>query len=256
MSRYLPSLAASLSKRIEHGRQTHMIPRVETSRRCRCSGGMGSLHSSQCSWAASAASFAAFSDSSLANRRSEEKAENGLPCSTIYSSAHRARRGDLYYAFLAHEQRDGLQMQLRSIQAPPRPAHVVAMRAPGASKLRPHQATFLQRFSAAGAEVTVGVEIVFQFHEEHRLTGDLLEEHPAAGELGQPADNRPVSSILSRPLLLAQCGAGHKGRRRLGLGHALGLYPLQIRGSFEYGFFYRQLERHDRGRTAVAAPLH
>src|ERR671916_2706667 len=118
MSRYLPSLAACLSKRMEHGRQTHMISRVETSNKCRCSGGIGSLQSSQCSWAASAASFAAFSDSSWANRRSEEKVEKAflLPCSTICPSAHRARQGDLHYVsltpaltlldiYLAHEQR-------------------------------------------------------------------------------------------------------------------------------------------------------
>src|SRR5918999_4036059 len=102
MSRYLPSLAACLSKRMEHGRQVHLISRVETSNRCRCSGGIGSPHRSQCSWTASAASFAAFSDSSSANRRSEEKAEKAflLPCSTIYPSAHRARQGDLHHASL------------------------------------------------------------------------------------------------------------------------------------------------------------
>src|SRR5918998_3616799 len=92
MSRYLPSLAACLSKRMEHGRQTHMISRVETSNRCRCSVGIGSLQSSQYSWAASAASFAAFSDSSWANRRSEEKVEKALllPCSTIWLSPPRS----------------------------------------------------------------------------------------------------------------------------------------------------------------------
>src|SRR5215203_5965264 len=117
--RYLPSLAASLSKRIEHGLQAHIISRVETSNRCRCSGGKGSPQRSQYSCAASGA----FSDSSLANRRSEEKVEKAflLPCSTIYSSAHRARWGDLYYAsssvaltlldgYFLHEQRDRLQV--------------------------------------------------------------------------------------------------------------------------------------------------
>src|ERR687897_2714712 len=121
MSRYLPSLAASLSKRMEHGRQAHIISRVETSRRCRCLGGIGSPHRSQCSWAASAAAFAAFSDSSSANRRSEEKVEKAFPVprSTICPSAHRARESDLYHAsppaalsllddFLVHEQRYGL----------------------------------------------------------------------------------------------------------------------------------------------------
>src|SRR5919107_2786680 len=101
MSRYLPSLAACLSKRMEHGRQTHLISRVETSNRCRCSGGIGSPQSSQCSWAASATSFAAFSDSSWANRRSEEKVEKAfflLPCSTMCSSAHRIWQGDLHHA--------------------------------------------------------------------------------------------------------------------------------------------------------------
>src|SRR5919107_5087992 len=83
--RYLPSLAASLSKRIEHGRQVHMISCVETSNRCRCSDGIGSPQRSQNSWAVSAA-FVAFSDSSLANRRNEEKVEKAflLTCSTIY----------------------------------------------------------------------------------------------------------------------------------------------------------------------------
>src|SRR5919112_6523348 len=92
MSRYLPSLAAALSKRMEHGRHAHIISRVETSRRCRCSDGIGSLHKSQCSCAASAASFAALSDSSCANRRSEEKVEKAflLPCSTIYLSPPRS----------------------------------------------------------------------------------------------------------------------------------------------------------------------
>src|SRR5919202_2764767 len=96
--RYLPSLAASLSKRIEHGRQTHMISLVETSNRCRCPGGIGSPQRSHCSSCAASAAFASFS--SAANRRSEEKAEKALllPCSTICSSAHRARQGDLYNA--------------------------------------------------------------------------------------------------------------------------------------------------------------
>src|SRR5918997_794193 len=72
----------------------------KSSRRWRCSGGIGSPHRSQCSWAASAAALAAFSDSSAANRRSEEKVEKAflLPCSTMYPSAHRARQGDLHYA--------------------------------------------------------------------------------------------------------------------------------------------------------------
>src|ERR687893_1766799 len=92
MSRYLPSLAASLSKRMEHGRQTHIISRVETSNKCRWSGGIGSLHSSQCSWTASTASLAPFPDSSWANRRSEEKVEKALllPCSTIWLSPPRS----------------------------------------------------------------------------------------------------------------------------------------------------------------------
>src|SRR5215204_2039428 len=117
--RYLPSLAASLSKSMEHGRQEHMISRVETSSRCLCSDGIGSPHRSQYSCAASAA----FSDSSSANRRSEENVEKAflLPCSTIYPSAHRARQGDLYYAppppalmlldrYFVHQQRDRLQV--------------------------------------------------------------------------------------------------------------------------------------------------
>src|SRR5215208_6947513 len=117
--RYLPSLAASLSKRIEHGLQAHIISRVETSNRCRCSDGIGSPQRSQYSSAA----FAVFSDSSFANRRSEKKGEEAflLPCSTIYSSAYRARGGDLYYAsppvaltllngYFVHQQRDGLQV--------------------------------------------------------------------------------------------------------------------------------------------------
>src|SRR5688500_18794382 len=100
-----------------------MISRVETSNRCRCSEGIGSPHRSQSSCAASADDFVAFSDSSLANRRSEEKVEKAflLPCSTIYPSAHRAREGDLYYAslplaptlldgYVVHQQRDRLQM--------------------------------------------------------------------------------------------------------------------------------------------------
>src|SRR5215217_4583404 len=187
MSRYLPSLAAWLSKRMEQGRQAHMISRVETSNRCRCSGGIGSLHRSQCSWAASAASFAVFSDSSWANRRSDEKVEKAflLPCSTMYPSAHRARQSDLYYAspplaltfrdgYLVHQQRDRLQMQLRIIQAPPGPAHVVAALAARAAELRLLQATPLQRFPAAGAEVPVGVEVFPQLQEEHRIAGDLL----------------------------------------------------------------------------------
>src|SRR4028119_832955 len=91
MSLYLPSLAASLSKRMEQGRQAHIISREETSNKCRCSGGIGSLHRSQCSWAATSASLVAFSDSSSANRRSEEKVEKAflLPCSTIYLSPPR-----------------------------------------------------------------------------------------------------------------------------------------------------------------------
>src|SRR5215210_1543455 len=149
--RYLPSLAASLSKRIEQGLQAHMISRVETSNRCRCSGGIGSPHRSQYSCPASAA-FAAFSDSSLANRRSEEKAGKAflLPCSTMYPSAHRARQRDLYYAsppmaltlldgYFIHQQRDRLQVQLRVVQAPPGPARVVAARAPRASEYCPVQ---------------------------------------------------------------------------------------------------------------------
>src|SRR5215211_5186283 len=90
--RYLPSLAASLSKRIVHGLQAHIISCVETSNRCRCSDGMGSPQRSQYSCAASAI-LAAFSDASLANRRSEEKVEKAflLPCSTIYLSAHHGR---------------------------------------------------------------------------------------------------------------------------------------------------------------------
>jgi hypothetical protein len=56
--------------------------------------------------------------------------------------------------------------------------------APGASKLRLLQAALFQRFSASGAEVTVGVEVVSQLNEEHGLAGDLLYQHPAAGELG------------------------------------------------------------------------
>src|SRR5215210_3232615 len=92
MSRYLPSLAASLSKRMEHGRQAHIISRVETSIRCRCLDGISSPHRSQCSWAASTAFFSAFSDSSFANRRSEEKVEKAflLPCSTTYLSPPRS----------------------------------------------------------------------------------------------------------------------------------------------------------------------
>src|SRR5829696_2509470 len=96
---------------MEHGRQAHMISRVETSNRCRCSGGIGSPHRSQCSCAASTAFFAALSDSSSANRRSEEKVEKAflLPCSTMYLSAYRARQSDLYYASpsLALTFRDG-----------------------------------------------------------------------------------------------------------------------------------------------------
>src|SRR3712207_5806354 len=189
MSWYLPSLAAFLSKRMEHGRQTHIISRVETSNKCRCSDGIGSLHSSQRSWAACSADFAAFSDSSLANRRSEEKVEKAflLPCSTMYPSAHRARQGDLHYAsptpalalldgHLAHEQRDRLEVGPLIIRTPPGPANVVATGAPRAGELRPLEDAPLQRFSAAGAEVTVGVEVVPQLHEEHRLAGDLLEE--------------------------------------------------------------------------------
>jgi hypothetical protein len=100
-----------------------MISRVDTSNRCRCSDGIGSPHRSQYSCAASADAFVAFSDSSLANRRSAEKVEKVflLPCSTIYSSAYRAREGDLYYAsppqaltlldgYFVHQQRDGLHM--------------------------------------------------------------------------------------------------------------------------------------------------
>src|SRR5215211_2994394 len=141
--RYLPSLAASLSKRIEHGLQTHIISRVETSNRCRCSGGIGSPQRSQYSCAA----FVSFSDSSLANRRSEEKVEKAFlsPFSTIYPSAHRARYDDLYYAsppmalrlldgYFLHQQRDRLQVQPRVVQAPPGPARVVAARALRASE--------------------------------------------------------------------------------------------------------------------------
>src|SRR5215212_7068592 len=100
---------------MEHGRQAHIISRVETSRRCRCSCGIGSLHRSQCSWAAPAAAFAVFSDSSWANRRSEEKVEKAflVPRSTIYLSPSRsAGRSLLCFAaqvlmllddFLVHE---------------------------------------------------------------------------------------------------------------------------------------------------------
>src|SRR3712207_8072307 len=88
---------------MEHGLQAHMISRVETSNRCRCAGGIGSPHRSQCSWVALASSSTAFPDSSLANRRREENVEKVekallLPCPTICPSAHRARQGDLYYA--------------------------------------------------------------------------------------------------------------------------------------------------------------
>src|SRR5215212_5868669 len=268
---YLPSLAASLSKRIEHGRQTHMISRVETSNRCRCSDGIGSPHRSQYSCATSAA-FAVFSDSSFANRRNEKKGEEAflLPCSTIYPSAHSAREGDLYYAsppvaltlldgYFVHQQRDGLHMQLRVVQASPGPAHVVAVRASRASEYCLVQSTPLQRFSAAGAEVAVGVEVVPQLQEEHRLVGDLLHKHPATGELGQPADDGPGSSVLlwTLFLLFAQGRTGYDGRRRLGLlGHAFGLYTLQIRCGLLYGFLYRQPERHGGGRAPTAAPLH
>src|SRR5918998_5172315 len=80
---------------MEHARQEHMISREETFKRCRCSGGITSPHSSQTSWVAcsrTATSAAFFSVSSWANRRSEEKAEKVflLPCSTIYLSSPRS----------------------------------------------------------------------------------------------------------------------------------------------------------------------
>src|SRR5687768_16707451 len=164
--RYRPSLAASLSKRMEHGLQTHMISRVETSIRCRCSGSGGMVwpqRSQYSSWAASVASF--FSDSSLANRRSAEKAEK-LLSPAILPSAHRARRGNLHRAVFAHEQRDGLQMQLRGVvQRSPRPTRIVAPPATGARKIRHPQLTLLQRSAAAGTHVTVGIEVARQFQE-------------------------------------------------------------------------------------------
>src|SRR5688500_4379929 len=108
---------------MEHGRQTHMISRVETSIRCRCSGSGGMVwpHRSQYSSWATASVASLFADSSLANRRSAERAEKSLS-EAILPSVHRARRGDLYRAVFAHEQRDGLQVQLRGVvQRSPRP---------------------------------------------------------------------------------------------------------------------------------------
>src|SRR5918994_4105115 len=156
-----PSLAASLSNRMAHGRQTHRISRVETSIRCRCSGsgGIPWPHRSQYSSLAAASVASLFSDSSLANRRSAEKAEK-LLSPTILPSAHRARRGYLYRAVTVHEQRDGLQVPLRGIvQRPPRPTRVVAPPATRAREIRHPQLTLLQRGAASGTHITVGIEV-------------------------------------------------------------------------------------------------
>ena len=106
-----------------------------------------------------------FSDSSRANRRSAEKAEK-LLSPAILPSAHRARRDDLYRAVFAHEQRDGLQVQLRGVvQRSPRPTRVVAPPATGAREIRHPQLTLLQRSAAAGTHITVGIEVARQFQE-------------------------------------------------------------------------------------------
>src|SRR5215208_1370874 len=167
MIRYRPSLAALLSKRMEHGRQTHMISRVETSIRCRCSGSgaMNWPHRSQYSSRAGASVASLFWDSSLANRRRVEKAEK-LLSPAILTSAHRARRGNLYRAVFVHEQRDGLQVHLRDVvQRPPRPTRVVAPPATGACEIRHPQLTLLQRSAAARTHITVGIEVARQFQE-------------------------------------------------------------------------------------------
>src|SRR5215211_3059883 len=180
--RYRPLLAASLSKRMEHGRQTHMISRVATSIRCRCSGSGGMVwpHRSQYSSWAAASVASLFSDSSLANRRSAEKAEK-LLSPAILPSAHRARRGHLYRAAFVHEQRNGLQVQLRSVvQRPPRPPSVVAPPAARAREIRHPQLTLLQRGAATGTHITVGIKVAGQVQEQHRLAGDLLRQHAAA----------------------------------------------------------------------------
>src|SRR5215207_2583421 len=116
-------------------------------------------HRSQYSSWAAASVASLFSDSSLANRRSAEKAEKLLP-EAILPSAHRSRRGNLYCPVFAHEQRDGLQMQLRGlVQRSPRPTRVVAPPATGAREIRHPQLTMLQRSAAAGTRITVGVEV-------------------------------------------------------------------------------------------------
>src|SRR5215210_5021932 len=165
--RYRPLLAASLSKRMEHGRQTHMICRVATSIRCRCSGSGGMVwpHRSQYSSWAAASVASLFSDSSLANRRSAEKAEK-LLSPAILPSAHRTRRGNLYRAVFVHEQRDGLQVQLRGVvQGSSRPTRVVAPPATGAREIRHPQLTLLQRSATAGTHLTVGIEVARQLQE-------------------------------------------------------------------------------------------
>src|SRR5436305_12111421 len=143
-------------------------------------------------------------------------------------------------AAVLHEERDGLQVQVRGVLTSSSAAHVVVMRTLGTGELHSEQGAPIERLTATGTRVAVGVEGPLEPGEEDRQPRYVQCCHATVRQVRQSTHGRPRGlSVCRRLLFPCYGGSRHEGRPPRGrrLSHALSLDTVQVGSSLLDGLF-------------------